>query len=179
MLNEKRWICCRYIEWNLVAWKLHARLLKLSWNAEQEDQYIYSQSCWEAKWKNKGHDTLFPGKWNKEAIGLKTNKIPYFIPHWMALMEDLPSIAFYEESKLPLVLVTKQDPNIRSLLNSLFIQFYKRYSRSRCSASIVLTPLLSIFQNRNIRQLLIGRACSLYPNRRNCLASEMFDRSQL
>lgn len=40
----------------------------------------------------------------------------------MAIMGDLPFVTFCEESKLPLVLTTKQDPNIRSLLNFLFIQ---------------------------------------------------------
>lgn len=42
MLNEERWICCGYAEWNWVSWKLYARLLlKLGWSARQEDEYIY------------------------------------------------------------------------------------------------------------------------------------------
>lgn len=44
----------------------------------------------------------------------------------MAIMGDLLFVAFSEESKLPLVLATKQDPDIRPLLNFLFMQRCKR-----------------------------------------------------
>ena len=38
----------------------------------------------------------------------------------MAIMGDLPFVAFCEDSKLPLVLTIEQYPNIRFLSNFLF-----------------------------------------------------------